>query len=207
VPWSEGNGFTVDFGARYEGYVCDITRTISLGEADPWMRNVHARSWRPRRGGVRRFAQESPCGKWTKPQEGVIVAAGLGECFSHGLGHGIGLSIHEAPRLSFRSEEILEIGDVVTVEPGVYLEGRGGVRVEDNYLIEENGAVCLTESLPRRSSSFEGGCFPCVSRRRVLARLCFILGTSIIAQGVQLFSREEALTHEEVHLHGMWVRV
>jgi Xaa-Pro aminopeptidase len=113
------------------------------------MRNVHALVLEAQTRGRAALRPGVAVREVDEAARSVIVAAGLGECFSHGLGHGIGLSIHEAPRLSFRSEEILEIGDVVTVEPGVYLEGRGGVRVEDNYLIEENGAVCLTESLPR----------------------------------------------------------
>lgn len=144
-----GEWVTVDFGARYEGYVCDITRTISLGEADPWVRNMHALILEAQTRGSAALRTGAAVREVDEAARNVIVSAGMGECFSHGLGHGIGLSVHEAPRLSFRSEEILEAGDVVTVEPGVYLEGRGGVRVEDNYLMEENGAVCLTEYLPR----------------------------------------------------------
>ena len=79
----------------------------------------------------------------------LIEQAGWGEAFSHGLGHGIGLELHEAPRVSPRGEDILEAGDVVTLEPGVYVEGRGGLRVEDDYVLRMEGPDRITQALPR----------------------------------------------------------
>ncbi|HDQ93188.1 MAG TPA: M24 family metallopeptidase, partial [Synergistetes bacterium] len=78
----------------------------------------------------------------------VIERAGFGDAFSHSLGHGIGLEVHEAPFLSFRSEDILAEGDVVTVEPGVYFPGKGGMRLEDDFFITADGRECLTSRLP-----------------------------------------------------------
>ena len=74
----------------------------------------------------------------------VIESAGYGQNFLHGLGHGLGLEVHEPPRLSHTSKDILRAGDVVTIEPGIYIEGWGGLRIEDDYLITEDGCECLT---------------------------------------------------------------
>jgi Xaa-Pro aminopeptidase len=78
----------------------------------------------------------------------VISGAGYGQAFTHGLGHGLGLELHEAPRLSRLSEDVLREGDVVTIEPGVYLNGFGGLRVEDDCLVTETGARWLTKGIP-----------------------------------------------------------
>ena len=79
----------------------------------------------------------------------MITKAGYGAYFRHALGHSFGLEIHESPHLSLRSNEILEVGDVVTVEPGIYIPERGGLRLEDDYLIVQDGAECLTRDLPQ----------------------------------------------------------
>jgi Xaa-Pro aminopeptidase len=82
----------------------------------------------------------------------VIEESGYGKYFTHGLGHGIGLDLHEAPYLSPRSEDVLEEGDVITIEPGMYFDGEGGMRVEDDYLVTSGKAVCLTSVIPKKLS-------------------------------------------------------
>lgn len=145
-----GDWVTVDFGARYEGYLSDITRNFAVGFVDPWLLEIHDLVTYAHDEAASRLAPGLPCREIDEVARSIIAEGGYGEAFSHGLGHGLGLEVHEAPRLSPRSEDILEVGDVVTVEPGIYVEGRGGVRLEDDYVITEGGAVCLTEGLEAR---------------------------------------------------------
>lgn len=142
-----GEWVTVDFGAQYGGYVCDLTRNFSLGAPDPWARDLHALLLEAQRAGVRALRHGASGRDVDAAARRVIEDAGFGGAFSHGLGHGFGLHIHEAPRLSYMSEDTLASGDLVTVEPGVYFEGRGGMRVEDDYWVTDLGAVCLSPNL------------------------------------------------------------
>ncbi|MBV9817477.1 MAG: aminopeptidase P family protein [Solirubrobacterales bacterium] len=139
-----GELVVVDWGARLDGYCSDCTRTLATGDLTD---EAHAgyelvreaqlaglAAIRPRAGGrdVDAAARE------------VIEKAGHGEHFGHGLGHGVGLEVHEAPRLSWRSDSVLADGNIVTVEPGVYLPGRFGVRIEDLVHVTDAGAEILT---------------------------------------------------------------
>lgn len=143
-----GEMITVDFGCRIDGYCSDMTRTVSLGRAPEILRAVY---------GLVRRAQEEACQAVRPGITGheldavarrIIAEAGWGDNFGHGLGHGVGLEVHEAPRLAPISEEPLQAGMVVTIEPGVYLPGIGGVRIEDMVLVTESGGEVLT-SLPK----------------------------------------------------------
>ena len=135
-----------DFGAVADGYVSDMTRTVACGAPATEMREVYALVLNAQAaaiGGIR--------GGMTGPEADrlareVIEAAGHGARFGHSLGHGIGLQVHEAPRLGKKSEDRLEAGMTVTIEPGVYLEGVGGVRIEDDALIIETGVELLTSA-------------------------------------------------------------
>ena len=144
-----GEWVTVDFGTRYGGYVCDITRNFSLGPPDPWARDVHALLLEAQRAGAQVLRSGVSGREADAAARRVLEEAGYGSAFSHGLGHGFGLQVHEAPRLSYLSEDVLAVGDLVTVEPGVYFEERGGLRVEDDYWVTELGATCLSASLSR----------------------------------------------------------
>jgi Xaa-Pro aminopeptidase len=137
---------TLDYGVMIDGYMCDVTRNFAVGmardralELDEILVRAHRRAAALLRPGVSGREADAAARK-------IVDDAGYGKNFVHGLGHGLGLEIHEAPRLSFLSNDVLQAGDVVTVEPGIYIEGWGGLRVEDDYLITENGAECLTQS-------------------------------------------------------------
>lgn len=136
----------VDFGCVLDGYHSDCTRTFCWGKPHPdlaaaW--DVVAAAQDAARAAI---APGAPTRTVDSAAREVISAAGLGEAFVHGTGHGVGLEIHEKPRLSQRSDEVLEAGMVVTVEPGVYVGGLGGVRLEDVVVVTAGGCDTLTTS-------------------------------------------------------------
>lgn len=141
-----GDLVTLDFGALYEGYISDITRTVAVGEPSDKLKEIYE---------VTRVAQELAVEKIKPGMTGIeadaiardyITSKGYGEAFGHSTGHGIGLEVHEGPGLSFRSETVLVPNMTVTVEPGIYLPGIGGVRIEDDIIMTEDGNVRLTHS-------------------------------------------------------------
>ena len=144
---ADGEWVTVDFGVRYMGYFCDITRNFSLGEPDQRAVHYHDILSDAHEAAVRALRPGAAGTDVYKAAFDVLESAGLGRYFTHGLGHGIGIEIHEPPYLSSKYSYELRLGDVVTVEPGIYIEGWGGLRLEDNYLIIDGGAKKLTEKL------------------------------------------------------------
>lgn len=147
-PLEGGEWVTLDFGARVGGYLCDITRNIALGAIPEKATSLHGvlrkaqeEAFKSVRAGIRASEVDAVARR-------LIQDAGYGEAFSHGLGHGLGLELHEMPRVSRYSDDVLKEGDVITIEPGIYLQGFGGMRVEDDCLVTENGAVWLTRSVP-----------------------------------------------------------
>jgi Xaa-Pro aminopeptidase len=134
---------TIDMGAQLDGYCSDRTRTLATGEVSDDEREVYELVLRAEEAGVAAVA----AGRGGKEVDAVarelIEEAGYGEHFGHGLGHGVGMEIHEAPRLARTSTATLGAGNVVTVEPGVYLPDRFGVRIEDMVLVTEEGAEVL----------------------------------------------------------------
>jgi Xaa-Pro aminopeptidase len=144
-----GTLVTVDWGVRVDGYCSDCTRTVSTGGLPGKLRTAYS---------VCLAAQERACASIKAGMTGIeadavarepITNEGYGENFGHGLGHGVGLLVHEAPRLSTESTDTLEAGHVVTIEPGIYLEGLGGCRIEDLAVVREDGVELLT-SFPKR---------------------------------------------------------
>jgi Xaa-Pro aminopeptidase len=126
-----GDLVKMDFGCVIEGYHSDMTRTVSFGEPPAQLRDVYEIVRKAQQLGVDSARPGMSAGELDGLVRDVIKDAGYGEHFGHGLGHGVGLEIHEAPWLRAGGKEVLEPGTVVTVEPGIYLEGVGGIRIED----------------------------------------------------------------------------
>ena len=139
----KGDLVLLDFGCKSGGYCSDFTRTVVLGPATDDQRELYETVRDAQAAGVAAIAAGVHGRDADAAARAVIESSGEGERFGHGLGHGVGLDIHEAPRLHRISEDTLRTGDVVTVEPGVYRVGAGGVRVEDCVLVTDTGAEVL----------------------------------------------------------------
>lgn len=141
-----GDLVTMDFGALVDGYHSDMTRTVVLGPAAGWQRELHALVGAAQEAGVAALAPGAALPDVDAAARTVVARGRRAEQFVHPLGHGVGLQIHEAPLLAATSQGVLAAGMVVTVEPGVYLEGRGGVRTEDTLLVRDGAPRSLTAS-------------------------------------------------------------
>ena len=139
---------TMDFGCTYGGYASDMTRTVALGNVSVQMRRVYDTVREAQSRALAYIGWNKSCKEADRIARDYINESGYAGAFGHSLGHGVGLAIHEAPRLapSCRVEEVLENGDVVTCEPGIYLPGQFGVRIEDMVLIHDNTAETITHS-------------------------------------------------------------
>jgi Xaa-Pro aminopeptidase len=128
-----------DMGAKLDGYCSDGTRTFATGEPGERAREIYETVREAQAAAVAAVAAGARAEDVDTVARHLIVAAGHGERFGHGLGHGVGLEVHEEPRVSQRSEDVLEAGEVVTIEPGIYLPGELGVRIEDLVVVTEEG--------------------------------------------------------------------
>jgi len=141
-----GDFVTLDYGPVVEGYTADCTRTVALGRPDERQREIYALVLAAQRCALAAVRGGFSSRALDGIARDVIEGAGYGEAFGHGLGHGIGLEIHEGPSVSPRLDVPLEPGMVLTIEPGVYLPGWGGVRIEDDVVVTSDGARVLTHA-------------------------------------------------------------
>lgn len=139
-----GDFVKIDFGALVDGYHSDMTRTFVLGAAAPWQRDIYLLVAEAQQAGRQALQPGSQLCDVDAAARRVISDAGYADRFGHGLGHGVGLQIHEAPGISSACAGTLRAGSVVTVEPGVYLPDRGGVRIEDTLVVGERAPELLT---------------------------------------------------------------
>jgi Xaa-Pro aminopeptidase len=144
VEVRRGELVVIDWGAQLDGYCSDCTRTVAAGDADEHAREIYQLVLDAQLAGLDAVKPGADGREIDGVAREVIEAAGHGEHFGHGLGHGVGLDVHEAPRLSQRSDSVLEPGNIVTVEPGVYVPGDLGVRIEDLVLVADDGREILT---------------------------------------------------------------
>jgi Xaa-Pro aminopeptidase len=138
------NGFVVmDFGVILAGYCSDMTRTVYVGRPNPAMRAMYEAVREAQLAGIEAVGPGVEAGKVDRAARRVLRAAGLARYFTHSTGHGVGLEVHEPPRVGRAGLDILQPGMVITVEPGVYLPGKAGVRIEDMILVTERGSEVL----------------------------------------------------------------
>jgi Xaa-Pro dipeptidase len=140
-----GDLLVVDWGASYEGYISDLTRTFAIGQVDPEYQKIHKIVQEANAAGRAAGKPGIPCSAVDKAARDVIEKSGYGIYFTHRTGHGIGMEGHEDPYMRGDNQQILEPGMCYTVEPGIYLPGRNGVRVEDNMAITSNGVESLSD--------------------------------------------------------------
>ena len=143
-----GDLLVVDWGATYDGYISDLTRTFAVGEVDDEYKKIHEIVQEANAAGRAAGKPGVPCANVDKAARDVIEKAGYGVYFTHRTGHGIGMEGHEEPYMRGDNLQLLEPGMAFTVEPGIYLPNRNGVRIEDNVVITENGADVLSD-MPR----------------------------------------------------------
>lgn len=142
----KGEMITFDFGATVNGYVSDITRTVVVGKPTARQKKIYGIVLRAQKAGVRKVAPGVSGHAVDAVCRRIIAKAGYAKQFGHGAGHGIGIVVHTGPSLGVNSEHILKVNNVVTVEPGIYIPGWGGVRIEDDVLVTRKGREVLTKA-------------------------------------------------------------
>jgi len=145
---ASGDLLVIDWGAVVDGYISDLTRTFAIGEVEPEYRKIHQIVQEANAAGRSAGKPGEPCARVDHAARGVIEKAGYGIYFTHRTGHGIGMEGHEDPYMRGDNMQIMESGMTYTVEPGIYLPGRNGVRIEDNVLITDTGCESLSD-MPR----------------------------------------------------------
>ncbi len=141
---------TLDFGIIHKGYCSDMTRTVYLGKPRPGERKAYEAVLEAQEAAVNAVAPGASCAEVDEAARSILRREGLGEAFSHSTGHGVGLEIHEPPRVGVGQSTRLVPGMVVTIEPGVYLAGQFGIRIEDMVAVTRSGGKVLTARRRRR---------------------------------------------------------
>ncbi|MCL2212828.1 MAG: aminopeptidase P family protein [Oscillospiraceae bacterium] len=145
VPLEQGF-LTMDFGAKLGGYCSDMTRTVVIGKADDEMKLLYKTVLEAQLAAIEKLSLGISCADLDKAARDVVECSKFAGRFIHGLGHGVGLNIHEAPSVSSASQSVLAPGHIVTIEPGIYLEGKYGCRIEDMAVCTEAGVEIITKS-------------------------------------------------------------
>ena len=142
----EGDFLTLDFGATYKGYHSDMTRTVVFGKPTEEMKNIYNAVWGANTDAIKAVRADISCKLVDNVARSTLDAWGYEQYFTHGLGHGVGLEIHEGPNVNKRSGTTLREGMIITIEPGVYIPGKYGVRIEDMCVVTKDGCRILTET-------------------------------------------------------------
>jgi Xaa-Pro aminopeptidase len=142
----KGDFVTFDFGALYNGYCSDITRTVVIGKATMRQKKIYSVVQRAQMAGIRKVKAGVTGKEVDTAARKVIEKAGFGRNFGHGTGHGIGLEVHAAPRVSKLGTQPLKSNMVITIEPGIYVSGWGGVRIEDDVVVRPKGGLVLNKA-------------------------------------------------------------
>lgn len=142
----KGDFVTMDFGAVCGGYHSDMTRTVAIGTADTLQKKIYSTVLNAQTQTIKAIAPDVKCCDIDKVARDIISNAGYGECFGHGLGHSVGIDIHESPACNTRDTTLLKKGMIMTVEPGIYIENTFGVRIEDMVYVTDNACLNLTNS-------------------------------------------------------------
>jgi Xaa-Pro aminopeptidase len=141
-----GDLVTIDMGCVYQGYCSDLTRTVVVGEPTTKQREIYDLVFKAQSTAITQCKAEISGTALDAVARNIIKSAGYGDQFGHGLGHGIGLEVHAHPRVSFVVDHQLHTNQVVTIEPGIYISGWGGVRIEDDVIVKENGCEVLNKA-------------------------------------------------------------
>lgn len=143
---AQGDFVTFDFGAMYNGYTADLTRTVVVGKANDRQKKIYDIVLRAQLAAIKKVRHGVEGKMVDKAARDIIAKAGFGKNFGHGLGHGLGVYIHSKPNVGPRSTDTLKSGMVITIEPGIYISGWGGVRIEDDVLVTTRGGRVMTRS-------------------------------------------------------------
>lgn len=136
----------IDMGARYRGYCADLTRTFFLGKPNQRLKKIYNIVLAVQKKQISMVKAGASCAAIDQKGRDLFKKYRLAKYFTHTTGHGVGLKIHQKPRISYKSKEILKAGQVITIEPGVYIKGLGGVRIEDMLIVTKNGCKVLSKS-------------------------------------------------------------